>query len=41
MAKVLDALVSSSLRLDRDDPAWQQTARRRGWMRSWPGVLSP
>ena len=37
----IDALASGSVRIDRDDPAWQRNARRREWMRSWPGVLSP
>lgn len=37
----IDALVASSVRIDRDDPEWQRTAQRREWMRSWPGVLSP
>jgi hypothetical protein len=25
---------------EEDDPAWQQLAKRRAWMRHWPGVLS-
>jgi phosphatidylserine/phosphatidylglycerophosphate/cardiolipin synthase-like enzyme len=36
----LEALMASSTRVDRDDPAWQQLARRRAWMRHWPGLLS-
>jgi phosphatidylserine/phosphatidylglycerophosphate/cardiolipin synthase-like enzyme len=36
----IDQLIASSARVNRDEPAWQQTARRRGWMRHWPGVLS-
>ena len=36
----IDELIGASKRVDRDDPAWRQTARRREWMRRWPGVLS-
>jgi phosphatidylserine/phosphatidylglycerophosphate/cardiolipin synthase-like enzyme len=36
----VDALAAGSVRVDRDDPAWQRLARRREWMRKWPGVLS-
>ncbi len=36
----VDALASKSVRVDRDDPEWQRIARRREWMRHWPGVLS-
>ena len=36
----IDQLIASSARVDRDEPAWRQTARRRDWMRHWPGVLS-
>jgi cardiolipin synthase A/B len=36
----IDALMAASARIDRDDPAWQRLARRRAWMRHWPGVLS-
>ena len=32
--------MAGSQRIDRDDPEWQKTARRREWMRHWPGVLS-
>jgi phosphatidylserine/phosphatidylglycerophosphate/cardiolipin synthase-like enzyme len=35
----LDALVAGSPRVDRDDPAWRERARRRAWMRRWPGAL--
>ena len=35
------ALMARSVRVDRDDPAWQRLARRREWLRHWPGVLSP
>ena len=38
-AKV-DALMAESLRMDAGDPVWQQLAKRRAWMRHWPGVLS-
>jgi phosphatidylserine/phosphatidylglycerophosphate/cardiolipin synthase-like enzyme len=36
----IEALIAGSDRIDRDDPAWQESARRRQWMRHWPGVLS-
>ena len=36
----IDQLIAGSARVDRDEPAWRQTARRRDWMRHWPGVLS-
>ncbi len=36
----IDQLIDDSARVDRNDPAWQEAARRRGWMRRWPGVLS-
>ena len=36
----VDALMAGSVRLNRDDPAWQRLARRREWFRHWPGVLS-
>jgi phosphatidylserine/phosphatidylglycerophosphate/cardiolipin synthase-like enzyme len=35
----LDALLAASTRVDRDDPKWRHLARRRAWMRHWPGVL--
>jgi phosphatidylserine/phosphatidylglycerophosphate/cardiolipin synthase-like enzyme len=35
------ALMERSVRVDRGDPAWQRLARRREWLRHWPGVLSP
>ena len=35
----IDALLADSMRIDRDDPIWQEHARRRRWMRRWPGVL--
>lgn len=36
----LDELIAGSVRVDREDPAWQRLARRREWLRHWPGVLS-
>lgn len=36
----IDALISESKRIDREDPQWRQLAERRLWMRHWPGVLS-
>ncbi len=36
----IDKLIAGSVRLNRDDPLWQATARGREWMRHWPGVLS-
>lgn len=36
----VDRLVAGSKPFDRADPAWQEAARRREWMRHWPGVLS-
>jgi len=36
----IDRLLEHSKRVDRDDPEWQKRARRRGWMRRWPGVMS-
>jgi len=35
------ALMAGSVRVDSEDRAWQRTARRREWLRHWPGVLSP
>jgi len=35
------ALASRSVRVDAGDPEWQRIARRREWMRRWPGGLSP
>jgi phosphatidylserine/phosphatidylglycerophosphate/cardiolipin synthase-like enzyme len=37
----LRALMARSVRVDRDDPAWQRLAGSREWLRRWPGVLSP
>jgi phosphatidylserine/phosphatidylglycerophosphate/cardiolipin synthase-like enzyme len=36
----IEALIAGSDRIDRNDPAWQESARHRQWMRHWPGVLS-
>lgn len=36
----IDALMAGSTLVSREDPAWQQLAARRAWMRHWPGVLS-
>jgi phosphatidylserine/phosphatidylglycerophosphate/cardiolipin synthase-like enzyme len=36
----IEELVAGSERVDRNDPAWQASARQRQWMRHWPGVLS-
>ena len=35
------SLMTRSVRVERDDPDWQRVARRREWLRHWPGVLSP
>ena len=35
-----DELISTSHRIDRDDPEWQHRSDSRRWMRHWPGVLS-
>lgn len=40
LESLIDRLLSQSRRVDRDDPAWQKLAMRRGWMRRWPGVMS-
>jgi phosphatidylserine/phosphatidylglycerophosphate/cardiolipin synthase-like enzyme len=36
----IESLIRQSERVDRDSPDWQRTARRRHWMRRWPGMLS-
>ncbi len=36
----VDRLVEGSVPVDRKDSEWQRVARRREWMRNWPGVLS-
>ena len=33
-------LIAGSVPVDREDPEWQRLARRREWLRHWPGVLS-
>ncbi len=40
LESLIDRLLGQSRRVDRDDPEWQRLARRRGWMRRWPGVMS-
>ncbi len=35
----LDALLAGSARVDAADPLWRERARRRSWMRRWPGIL--
>jgi len=36
----IDQLMAGSQPVDRGDPTWQRTARRREWLLRWPGVLS-
>ncbi len=36
----IDTLLAQSPRVNRDDPEWRKLARRRQWMRRWPGVMS-
>lgn len=36
----VDTLMAGSIPMKSDDPSWQQLAKRRAWMRYWPGVLS-
>jgi phosphatidylserine/phosphatidylglycerophosphate/cardiolipin synthase-like enzyme len=36
----IDELIASSTRIDREDPQWRERARRRQWMRRWPGILA-
>jgi hypothetical protein len=36
----IDTLLAQSPRVNRDDPEWAKLARRRRWMRLWPGVMS-
>lgn len=36
----IEALLAGADRVDPQDPKWQEGARRRAWMRHWPGVLS-
>jgi len=36
----IEELLIRSPRVDRNDPAWRILAKRREWMRRWPGVMS-
>jgi phosphatidylserine/phosphatidylglycerophosphate/cardiolipin synthase-like enzyme len=36
----IDRLTAGSIRMNRDDAVWQQLAKRRAWMRHWPGLLA-
>ena len=36
----VDALMAASTPVRRDDVGWQELAKRRSWMRHWPGVLA-
>lgn len=36
----IDELMAGSVRVLRDDPQWQRLAKRREWMRHWPGILA-
>ena len=36
----VERLVDASRRVERDDPEWRALARRRDWLRHWPGVLA-
>ena len=36
----IEQLLASSRRVNREDPAWRALAKRREWMRRWPGVMS-
>ncbi|HEX7668851.1 MAG TPA: phospholipase D-like domain-containing protein, partial [Polyangiaceae bacterium] len=36
----LHALIAGSTRVNREDPTWGDRARRRSWMRRWPGLLA-
>jgi len=36
----IDQLLAGSEPVNRNDPEWQRTAKRRKWLRRWPGVLS-
>ena len=40
LESLIDRLLGQSRRVDRNDPEWRRLARRRGWMRRWPGVMS-
>jgi len=36
----LEEIAGGSERIEPDDPAWREAARRRTWMIRWPGLLS-
>ena len=36
----IDQLLARSPQVDRNDPGWRSLAKRREWMRRWPGVMS-
>jgi len=36
----IEELLVRSPRVDRNDPGWRSRAKRREWMRRWPGVMS-
>jgi cardiolipin synthase len=36
----IDQLLARSPLVDRNDPGWRSLAKRREWMRRWPGVMS-
>jgi cardiolipin synthase A/B len=36
----LEAIAGGCGRIEPEDPAWRETARRRTWMVRWPGLLS-
>ncbi|MFI5118975.1 MAG: phospholipase D-like domain-containing protein [Thermoanaerobaculia bacterium] len=36
----LEEIAGGSERIESDDPAWRESARRRTWMLRWPGMLS-
>jgi cardiolipin synthase len=36
----IESLIAGSTLLNRHDPVWQQLAKRRAWMRHWPGMLA-
>jgi phosphatidylserine/phosphatidylglycerophosphate/cardiolipin synthase-like enzyme len=40
LERLLDEIMAGSTRVDREDPGWRERARRRSWMRRWPGLLS-
>ena len=37
----LQRVMQQATASNRDDPVWAELARRRAWMRRWPGVLAP